>query len=68
VDPSSTPTRTSGTRLRTTISGCGFTSIFDGFREIPEDRPIAAQSRLFCVKARDLYRLQPSNAENKEPS
>jgi predicted TIM-barrel fold metal-dependent hydrolase len=35
----------------------GFTTIFDGFREIAADLPMAAQARLFCRTAQEVYRM-----------
>lgn len=40
-----------------------FATIFDGFREIVQDLPFAAQARLFCGTAREVYGLErPSSA------
>ena len=40
-----------------------FATIFDGFREIVRDLPLAAQSQLFCDTARQVYRVQFCNGE-----
>ena len=40
-----------------------FATIFDGFREIVRDLPLAAQAQLFCETARQVYRPQSCNGE-----